>query len=820
MREKIGIWISSHRLFKLFLCSLLLVLFASVYKSDVAAIVPIASNNLQSTLRRTSDMVSTADGYMRVFQKDKIVGIEYYDDNFQIKSRKTIPLELEYWGGFFSGSDSYYLVEGKSNKEENDAAEVIRVIRYNKSWQKTGTASITGNPELFGGEVRYPFDVGCVEMAEQNGKLYIVTGHQGYVDESVGQGHQGYLMIEVELASMKGKIIDCDLWHSFAQYIKSEKSYLYVLEQSEGSRYTKLSRYNTATDEVTSLNVFSYGGSHTSAWAIACYASVDGMAVAANNVLCIGTSIDQTKYDSVTSDTPHNIYLTVTPKNNFSESATTVKQITGYHNGGKSFLGLKLTKVNDHRFMISWEEYGSSQAAGDNDNLSGSILHYLFIDGNGNIVSKEMTKAAPVSNCQPIEKNGKVVYYASNSSMVDFYSIDAETGAFTQKNYQLAGENATWNFKNGVLTISGQGALAFEKNDNLRTPISSTAGWYSGSTETPWDGIANRVKTIVIQSGITSIPENAFNYMENLKEVKIQTGVNSIGKQAFAFCNSLSRIDIPASVKKIGEDIVWSGYYWMGSDAHVNYAKIYAPYGSTAIAYAKKNGISYAMDLSKASISGLEKSYTYTGKALKPAVTVKIGNTKLKQNRDFKISYKNNTKTGTATVIVNGTGNCYGTCKTTFQIVNPKKDKIKSFSDAWNVYTVTKAKSTVAIKKSKIKNPASIHIPATVKYKGVKYKVTSISANAFKNCKKVKKVTIAENIASIGAGAFQGCTDLTSVTVQTTKLTAAKIGKNAFANVGKNNYKKLKVKVPKNKLAPYKKIFKGRGLSAKAKITK
>lgn len=843
MNGKFRTWMNRQKWFKVFLGCLLLVLFAPVYKSDVAAIVPIASNNLQSTLRRTSDIVSTADGYMRVFQKDKMVGIEYYDDNFQIKSRKTIPLELEYWGGFFSGSDSYYLVEGKSNKEENDAAEVIRVIRYNKSWQKTGTASITGNPELFGGEVRYPFDVGCVEMAEQNGKLYIVTGHQGYVDESVGQGHQGYLMIEVDLASMKGKIIDCDLWHSFAQYIKSDNSYLYVLEQSEGSRYTKLSRYNTATDEVTSLNVFSYGGSHTSAWAIACYASVDGMAVAANNVLCIGTSIDQTKYDSVTSDTPHNIYLTVTPKNNFSESATTVKQITGYKNDGKSFLGLKLTKVNDNRFMVSWEEYGSSRTAGDNDNLSGSVLHYLFIDGNGNIISKEMTKAAPVSNCQPIEKNGKVVYYASNSSMVDFYSIDAETGAFTQKNYQLAGENATWNFKNGVLTISGQGALSFEKNDNIRTPISSTTGWYSGSTETPWDGIANRVKTIVIQSGITSIPENAFNYMEYLKEVKIQSGVNSIGKQAFAYCKSLSRIEIPASVKQMEDDIVWTGYYWIGDSSHVNYATIYAPYGSAAITYAKKNGISYAMDLSKASINGLEKSYTYTGKALKPVPTVKIGNMKLKQNRDFKISYKNNKKTGTATVTVSGTGNYYGTCKTTFKIVNQKKDNVKSFSDAWNVYTVTKVKSTVAVKKSKIKNPAAIHIPATVKYKGVKYKVTSISANAFKNCKKVKKVTIAGNIVSIGAGAFQGCTgmktlkigakvttisakafydcrSLTSVTVQTAKLTAAKTGKNAFTNAGKNNYKTLKVKVPKNKLASYKKIFKSRGLSAKAKIIK
>ena len=821
MNGKFRTWVNSHGIFRLVLCSLLLIFFTPLYKSDVAALVPTASDNLQSSLRRTSDLVVTSDGYMRVFQKDKMVGIEYYDNSFRIKSRKTIPLELEYWGGFFNGSDSYYLVEGKSNEKENDAAEVIRVIRYNKSWKKTGSASITGNSQWYWGKVRHPFWAGCVEMAEQNGKLYIVTGHEGYVDESVGQGHQGFLMIEVDLASMKGRIVAGDLWHSFAQYIKSENSYLYVLEQSEGSRYTKLSRYNTASNEVTSLNVFSYGGNRTSAWAIDCYASVDGMAVAADNILCIGTSIDQKKYTSVlkNKNIPHNIYLTVTPKNNFTEKATVVKQLTNYTGGGKCFLGVKITKINDNRFMIFWEEYGSRQAVKDNDDLSGSILHYLFIDGKGNKVSKEMTKSAPVSNCQPVVKKGKVVYYASNSNMVNFYSIDSKTGAFSQKNYQIAGENATWNFKNGVLTISGQGALSLDKSSSLRFPISVIPGQHR-DIETPWENIWARVKRIVIQPGITSISE-----------------------KEFISCYTLSRIDIPASVKKIGDNFIWKGSYGLGNKEYVCDPIIYAPYGSTAIAYAKKNEIRYAIDLSHASVSGLKKSYTCTGKALKPVPTVKMGKAKLKQNRDFKISYKNNTQAGTATVTVTGTGNYYGTCKTTFKIVKKKEADVKSFSDAWNVYTVTKAKSTVAIKKSKITNPTTLHIPATVKYKGVKYKVTSISANAFKNCKKVKQVTIPGNVVSIGAGAFQGCTglttlkvgtgvtaigtkafydcrSLTSATIQTTKLTAAKTGKNAFTNAGKNNYKKLNVKVPKSKLALYKKILQSRGLSGKAKITK
>ena len=38
-------------------------------------------------------------------------------------------------------------------------------------------------------------------------------------------------MIQVDQSSMTGKIVSCDLWHSFAQYIKSKDNYMYVLEQ-------------------------------------------------------------------------------------------------------------------------------------------------------------------------------------------------------------------------------------------------------------------------------------------------------------------------------------------------------------------------------------------------------------------------------------------------------------------------------------------------------------------------------------------------------------------------------------------------------------
>lgn len=646
-------------------------------------VVPTAQDNLSVGLRSKSELVATSNGYMRVFYDGTKIGIEYYDNSFNILSKKYIDMELSLWGGFYAGSEAYYIVEGQYNTAESDTAEVIRVIKYDKNWKKKGTAKITSNPDLFGGEVRYPFDYGCVEMTEYNGTLYVVTGHEGYVDASVGQGHQGFLMIAVNEASMTGSIVDCDLWHSFAQYIENDGSDLYVLEQSEGSRYTKLSKYNADDLSQTSIPVLEYGGSHTSAWAIACYASVDDMALSSNNVLCLGTSIDQSQYDDVTSDTSHNIYLTVTSKSDFSADGTTVKWLTNYADDGKSFYGTKLTKVNDNRFLVTWEEYDESQTADTDDGLSSSILHYVFVDGNGDKISSEFTAAAPISDCHPIVKGSKIVYYASNGNMVDFYSINTKTGAFSKKVYRVAGDNATWDIKDGVLTISGTGAINVSTEAVNRYPVSSASSWFvSYDSDNAWKPVRDKIKKIVISGGITSIPDNEFQYMSSLKEVTIESGLKSIGTEAFYSCSLLTKITIPASVKTIGEDILWTGYTWIGSGGHVTNATIYAPYGSYAVKYAKKNNIRYSINdypLSEGKISGLKASYSYTGKAVKPSVTLKLDGKTLKKGTDYTVSYKNNKKIGKATITIKGKGDYSGKVTRTFKIV-PKKETVSKLT--------------------------------------------------------------------------------------------------------------------------------------------
>ena len=56
-------------------------------------------------------------------------------------------------------------------------------------------------------------------------------------------------------------------------------------------------------------------------------------------------------------------------------------------------------------------------------------------------------------------------------------------------------------------------------------------------------------------------------------------------------------------------------------------------------------------------------------------------------------------------------------------------------------------------------------IPATVKYNGVIYNVTSIGREAFRNRYVLKSVTIPNSVTSIGSYAFSDCSGLTSMTI-------------------------------------------------------
>ena len=75
---------------------------------------------------------------------------------------------------------------------------------------------------------------------------------------------------------------------------------------------------------------------------------------------------------------------------------------------------------------------------------------------------------------------------------------------------------------------------------------------YYGSPDTPWGSWASKIKSVVIEDGVTRIGSCAFMECSSLTDVNIPNSVTSIGGNAFYECSSLKKINIPNSVTSIG----------------------------------------------------------------------------------------------------------------------------------------------------------------------------------------------------------------------------------------------------------------------------
>ena len=116
------------------------------------------------------------------------------------------------------------------------------------------------------------------------------------------------------------------------------------------------------------------------------------------------------------------------------------------------------------------------------------------------------------------------------------------------------GKNLTWdlNTETGVLTIRGTGDMYY----------------YSYPYYVPWWYDNDKIRSVVIEEGVTNISIYAFYGCENMEEVSIPDTVTEILGQSFTDCSSLKSITIPASVTNFA---AWNdptnGMIFLGCDA-------------------------------------------------------------------------------------------------------------------------------------------------------------------------------------------------------------------------------------------------------------
>lgn len=218
------------------------------------------------------------------------------------------------------------------------------------------------------------------------------------------------------------------------------------------------------------------------------------------------------------------------------------------------------------------------------------------------------------------------------------------------------------------------------------------------------------------------------------------------------------------------------------------------------------------ISITKAVVNKIADQY-YTGKAKYPSLTITYAGSSLKVNKDYTVSYKNNTKIGMATVTIKGIGDYTGEVSKTFKITVKKN---ASYTVGNYKYKITNAKTngkgTVVLSGVKSKKGKSIKVADTVTIGGKKFLVTSIGNSAFSGCSKATSATIGKNVTKIGSKAFYNCKKLKKITVKGTKLKT--VGSKALKGINK----KASIKVPKSKKKAYERVLKRKGQASSVKI--
>ena len=405
-------------------------------KSDIE-IATRLHNYSRSASPIGSYLVDIGNGNMMRVQSDydsSNIYVEYYDSQYNVTGVRQLAPELPIYGGFYSGSDAYYIVTGQKNEEESDTVECYRITKYDKNWNRIGSAG------LYDCNTFLPFRAGCVRMTEADGYLFVRTSHQMYLS-SDGLRHQANVTIQFD----ENKLVITDSYtdvmnskygyvsHSFNQFIKTEGNHLVAVDHGDAyPRSIVLTEYQTDFTNgqfISNMNYWKNPCKSTDLFEFtgeigdnATGASVGGFEVtdsaylvAANSINQEDTSDDRSRHDY------RNVCIVGKSKR---DGHTFVNWLTNLE-GDLSATTPYLVKINDNKYLVMWSYQKRSVGA----------IDYTYIDADGSQISPVYTMNGMLSDCEPVYINDTVVWYTSDSDgNVTFYGVDSNGNALGSLN--------------------------------------------------------------------------------------------------------------------------------------------------------------------------------------------------------------------------------------------------------------------------------------------------------------------------------------------------------------------------------------------------
>ena len=411
---------------RLFSLILALVLVCGLIPGALAHSAPLSSNNLDchwyvNAQRWATPIYSNLAYENGQYVRAECIGsdlvVEYYDQNFKFLTGKSIALELPIFGGVYMDDDYNFLVLGQENPEEDDSREVFRIIRYTKDWKKVDHASI------YGANTTVPFDAGSCRFDRSGNILYIRTCHEMYADET-GTNHQANVMIAVRISDMTVTDQLTKVWnsgygyvsHSFNQFVRVDGDTLLAVDHGDYYprsvalfKYSKKAGSEEFYGKTTMVNALPIVNTSTPDYNDT-GVSVGGFEFSSSHYLIAGSSYDQ-KVSTDLMWVHRNIFVTATPKNNFTDEGTKLHWLTNYTEADDVYVSPPhLMKISADRFFMIWTE---------NDQAK-----YCFLNGRGELDGTIQSFSGDLSDCAPILADGHAVWYVTNYSAPTFYRVN------------------------------------------------------------------------------------------------------------------------------------------------------------------------------------------------------------------------------------------------------------------------------------------------------------------------------------------------------------------------------------------------------------
>ena len=355
--------------------------------------------------------------YMRV-QSGAIEGkllVEYYSSDFEPLNTKLIDNELPIFGAFYDSGNNYYVLSGQENPKQNDSLEVFRITKYDKNWNKIKSCG------LYGANTTVPFDAGSARMTHSGDHLLVRTCHEMY-KSSDGNNHQSNVTIEVDMPSMTitdsyTGIMNVDygyVSHSFNQFIKTDGNHIVALDHGDAHpRSAVLVKYNSDFttgkffpsyfDKVSNIDVVTYP-EYTSGHYNYTGAAIGGFDVSSSSYIVAQSTVD---LDYINTSETRNVYVSAVSKD---LSTNKLNKITSYAEGTDSASAPLLVKINNNSFLLLWTR--------------DTKVSCVKLNADGTVNGSIHTFDGSLSDCQPVIKNGRAVWYVYDKNNVTFNSLN------------------------------------------------------------------------------------------------------------------------------------------------------------------------------------------------------------------------------------------------------------------------------------------------------------------------------------------------------------------------------------------------------------